>query len=138
MIHVKKQGRRSAAAAVELAILAPFLVLMFLIAVDFCRIFYYTLTVENCARNGAIWASDSFANSESPYATVTAAARADFPQDIAGQLSVSDPAQVVTYVSASYVEVTCTYQFETITSYPGIGGPWTIQRVARVRVVPPN
>ena len=132
--HPSRAGsRRRATAAVEFAVLLPFLVFLFVLAVDYCRIFYYTLTVENCARNGALWAADSFAQGESPYANVTAAARADFPQDVRTALAVSDPAPVVSSNGVNYVEVTCTYQFQTITSYPGVAGPWTIRRVVRAR-----
>jgi hypothetical protein len=116
----------------------PFLVFLFLVAIDFCRVFYYTVAVENCARNGALWASDSFAQAESPYASATEAARADFPEAVRDRLVVSDPAPVVLHDGANYAEVTCTYQFQTITGYPLVGGPWTIQRVVRARVVPPS
>ena len=130
--------RRRGAATVEMAVLLPVLALLFVITVDFCRIFYFTITVENCARNGALWACDAFAQSESPYGTVTAAARADFPADRSGQLQVSDPAPVVTEGGVSYAKVTCTYQFNTLTQFPGVGGPWTVSRVSRARVVPRN
>ncbi len=127
---------RRAVTAVELAALLPFLTFLFVVTVDFCRIFYFTLAVENCARNGALWACDSFAQGESPYDSVTDAARADFVQGLAGELTVSDPAPVVADKTINYVEVTCTYEFNTITNYPGVGGPWTISRKARARVVP--
>ena len=42
--------RRHGAAAVELALLLPFLILMFVVSVDYARIFYYTQVVENCAK----------------------------------------------------------------------------------------
>ena len=41
--------RRSATAVVELAVLLPFLVMMFLVAADFARVFYFSLTLTNCA-----------------------------------------------------------------------------------------
>jgi len=123
-------------AAVELAIPLPLLVFVFLVAVDFCRIFYFVLTVENCARNGALWACDAYGQTESPYANVTTAARADFPESSRSQLSVTDPASVIKKDGIEYVQVTCTYSFQTITSYPGIAGPWNIQRSAWARVVP--
>jgi Flp pilus assembly protein TadG len=125
-------------ATVEMAILLPLLALLFLITVDFCRIFYFTITVENCARNGALWACDAFAQSESPYATVTEASRADFPQNRRGELQVSDPAPVVSQDGVSYAQVTCTFRFDTVTSFPGIAGPWMITRSVRARVVPSN
>jgi hypothetical protein len=109
---------------------------LFLLSVDFCRVFYYTITVENCARNGALWASDSFAQSESPYSTVTQAAQADFIQNKKTELTVTDPAPVIAVDGVNYVRVTCTYTFQTVTSYSGIAGPWTIRRAAWARVVP--
>ena len=49
----RSRGRlRRAAATAELAVLAPVLVFLMLIAVDFARIFYTAVTVSNCARNG--------------------------------------------------------------------------------------
>ena len=141
-VRTQRAGRRGrprrGASTVEMAIVLPFLTLLFLITIDFCRIFYFTITVENCARNGALWACDAFAQSESPYATVTEAARADFPQDRRGQLQISDPAPVVSQDGVSYAQVTCTYPFETLTRFPGVGGPWTVTRVVRARVVPWN
>lgn len=54
MLRRVQVPRRPGAAVAELAVLLPFLVLLFFVAVDYCRIFYFTLTVENCARNGAL------------------------------------------------------------------------------------
>src|SRR5437899_12006503 len=48
---------RPGAAATELAILLPFLALMFVVAVDFCRVFFQAQTVQGCARAGALYAS---------------------------------------------------------------------------------
>src|SRR5580704_16799992 len=47
-----------AAATVELAILLPVLMFLFVVAVDYARIFYDAITVENCARNGAYYISN--------------------------------------------------------------------------------
>lgn len=133
-----KRWARQGVSAVELALLLPFLMFLFVLVVDFCRVFYYTITVENCARNGALWASDQFAQTESPYASVTDASQADFPVNKRTELIVRDPVQVITIDGVNYVEAMCSYTFSTITSYPGISGPWTIQRAARARVVPPR
>src|SRR5205809_577937 len=50
--------RRAGAATVELALLLPFLCFLFVIAVDYARVFYFAVTVQNCARNGAYYASN--------------------------------------------------------------------------------
>src|SRR5437764_14318987 len=53
--------RRRGALAAELAILLPFVSIMFLIALDFCRLFYCSQTVQNCAECAALYASGTTA-----------------------------------------------------------------------------
>lgn len=129
----KKSAPRPAAATVELALLLPFLAFLFVIAVDWSRIFYYSMIVTNSARNGALYACDSVSQPTSPYAGVTAAALAD-----AGDLS---PAPTVTSTSGSdasgsYVEVTVAYQFQTVTNFPGVPTSTNLVRTVRMRVLP--
>ena len=125
---------RRAAATVELAVLAPFLAFLFVAVVDYSRIFYHSLTVANCARNGALYASDPVAATESPYKSIQDAALAD-----AGDLS---PTPTVTSTSGTddsgnpYVEVTVTHAFQTVVNYPGIPETTTITRTVRMRVSP--
>src|SRR5271166_2637104 len=69
-------GRRRGGAAAELALLAPLLVFIFIVAIDFCRLFFAYTIITNAARNGALWASDP-GPTQSPYATVQEAALAD-------------------------------------------------------------
>ena len=78
MIQTRKPSRPGAA-VVELAILLPFLTFMFVIAVDWARIFYYSVTITNCARQGALYGSDPFTAAQSPYASIQEAALADSP-----------------------------------------------------------
>jgi Flp pilus assembly protein TadG len=47
----RNQVKRTAAAVAELAILLPFLVAMFLGVVDFGRLFYHSMTVQNSLHN---------------------------------------------------------------------------------------
>src|SRR5271169_6272143 len=73
---------RHGGAAAELALMLPVLTFVFIVAIDFCRLFYHYNVITNCARNGALWLSDPLANgtvtpSQSPYATYQAAALAD-------------------------------------------------------------
>lgn len=37
----------------------PFIALIFCVAADFCRVYYYTQTVENCAYAGTLYASNN-------------------------------------------------------------------------------
>src|SRR5438874_1102361 len=109
-------SRRWGAATVELAVVLPFLAFLFVIAVDYGRIVYYSVIVENCARNGAVYASDPQAQTISPYANLQAAALADAPD--------LSPPPAITSVNGTdgsgnaYVDVTATWTFQTITNYP--------------------
>jgi hypothetical protein len=53
-----KRSNRRGAATVELAVLLPFLAFFFVIGVDWARIFFITMTIENAARNAAYYGSE--------------------------------------------------------------------------------
>jgi Flp pilus assembly protein TadG len=129
-----RRGRRTGTAAAELALLAPFLALLFIGAVDYGRIFYYSITLENCARNGALYASDPVASAESSYTSLTKAAVADAP-NLSPAPDVSS-ASGTDSAGHAYVEVTATYTFKTLTHYPGIPAATTISRTVRMDVAP--
>src|SRR5436190_10912754 len=115
--HGAKRNRRGAA-VVELAVLLPLLVFLFVVAVDFARIFYYSVTLTNCARAGAMYASDPTTSAESPFASTQAAALAD-----ATNLTPAPTISTTSGVDAAgrpYVEVTAAYTFRTITGLPGV------------------
>jgi Flp pilus assembly protein TadG len=96
--------------------IAPFLILILLIAIDFCRVFFAYTTITNAARNGALWASDPLAATQSPYATLLLAASAD-----AGNLNPAlTTSNVTSTVSGTTVMVTVSYSFPLITSYLGM------------------
>jgi Flp pilus assembly protein TadG len=147
---------RRGAAAAEFAIVLPFLAFILLITVDFCRLYFTYNTITNCARNGALWASDPLANgtvtpSQSPYATVQAAAMADAyfdpPNDTQSILSPALTASDITQTSGTdgtgpggiggnpTAIVTVTYQFNLMTSYLGFKTV-TISRQVTMRVAP--
>src|SRR5262245_51965203 len=121
---------RRGAAAVELAVLLPFLAFLFVIAVDWARVFYFSLVVENCARNGAVFASDPYASVQSPYATLQDAALADAPN--------LNPKPTVTSVSGvdaagnRYVDCKVRYVFKTVSNFPGVPKASTVVRTVRV------
>jgi Flp pilus assembly protein TadG len=125
---------RQGAAAVELAVLLPLLAFLFVIAVDFGRVFYYSVTIETCARNGALYGSDPVAASQSPYKSISEAALADAsnlqPQPTVTSTSGTDTA------GDPYVEVTVTWGFSTITNYPGVPSSTNLSRTVRMRIAP--
>jgi Flp pilus assembly protein TadG len=142
------RARRAAAATVELAVLSPFLCFLFVVATDFARIFYYAVTVQNCARNGAYYAAD-YPNNNNLY------------NDIYGYTSLDDaimrdasnlspaPTYTVNYAStqtgpftdtskpaSGYVQVTVTWTFSSITNFPGIPSTVSLSRSAIMRIAP--
>ncbi len=129
-----RRASRRGVACVELAVLLPLLLFLFLIAVDYGRIFYFSVTLQNCARNGAIYGSDPLAVTQSPYTSLQQAALAE-----ATNLS---PAPTITSTSGNdasgnpYVEVTAVWQFHSVSNFPGIPGTTTLSRKVRMRSAP--
>jgi Flp pilus assembly protein TadG len=126
-------------AAVELAFLLPLLLFLLVATIDFGRAFYFSITVGNCARNGALWQSDPYTRAESPYKTLEAATFAD-----AGNLNDPTNQPKVTSTTGkdstdnSYVEVTVTYRFQSVTKFPLIPSNVNIARSVRMPVGPEN
>jgi Flp pilus assembly protein TadG len=130
---LRVQHNRRGAAAVEFALLLPLLTLLFAVAVDWSRIFYYSITIENCARNGAIYARDPYSMVQSPYPDITAAALAD-ASNLSPQPKVSS--KTGTSGSYSYVECTVTYSFKTLTHFPAVPTTTDLSRTVRVYLAP--
>lgn len=125
-------GRRPAVAAVELALLLPFLAFLLVVAVDYARVFYYSLTITNCARNGALYGCDPVTAQQSAYTSVEEAALADAsnlqPTPTVSSKTVSD-------AGGDQIEVTVNYTFNTITKYPGVPNTLDLSRTVRMRMV---
>jgi Flp pilus assembly protein TadG len=146
---IQGHARRGTSTAEFALLLAPLTVLL-LGAIDFCRAFYAYNTINNCARNGALWASDPYANtvsklwgsttpptSISPYASVQAAAQAD-----AGNLSPTptvgskDPVYGTDSNNNTTVTVTVTYNFTLLTSYIFGTTTFPMSRTVTMRAAP--
>ena len=125
-------SKRTGAAVVELAVLLPLLVMLFILATDFARIFYFSVTLNNCARAGALYAYDPTAAPESAFASAQAAALAEAtnlsPQPTITTTNGTDSS------GRAYVEVTANYTFQTITSFPGIPNNLQLSRKVRMFV----
>jgi len=136
-----RRESRGGIATVELAVLLPILCFLFVIAIDYARIFYYSLTLENAARNGAYYAS----NYPGIYAYTTAAdvVTADVsnltpaPTVAIGYSSVAEgPFDSPTPIANGYVEVQVTWNFKSITKFPGVPTNTTLVRKCRMKVAP--
>lgn len=124
---------RRGVAAVELAILLPLLCFLFVITVDFARVFYFSLTVTNCARNGAVYGSadPTAANDQTAIKT---AAQLDAGNLNPSKLSISSKTDSTS--NPTVVTVTVSYPFSTITQFPGVPSLTTITRSVQMKVTP--
>jgi Flp pilus assembly protein TadG len=130
----RPEEARRGVAAVELALLLPFLVFMFVLAIDYGRIFFFSVTITNCARAGAIYASDPYAQTESPYRTIQEAALAEAP-GFAPTPAVSSTSGYDA-LGHPFTEVTVEGAFSTLTTYPGVPRTTALRRTIRVRLAP--
>lgn len=126
--------RRPAAAAVELAALLPFLMFIAVIATDWARLFFYTITLEACARNGALYAADKVGATTSPYRSVSEAALAEAPS--LGVTATVTSSQTTDSNGSAAVIVTVNMPFTTITNFPGVPSSQTLTRSVQMRVAP--
>jgi Flp pilus assembly protein TadG len=122
------------AAAVEFAVLLPFLAFILVIAVDWGRIFYYSITCENCARNGAMWYCDPIIQQSSPYTNVTDASTAD-ASDLSPTPTVT-PSTGTDSAGNPYCAVTVSYTFTTVTNFPGVPHTTSITRTVLMYPAP--
>lgn len=126
--------RRRGGAAVELALLLPVLSFITVATIDYSRVFFHYITIAECAQNGAMYLSNAKIAASSGYANYQQAALAD-----ATNLS---PAPTVTSATGTdiagnaYVEVTVSYTFTTVFTYPGIPTSTPIVRKLRMAVTP--
>ena len=126
----KRSDRRAGVAALELAILLPFIILLAGIAIDYCRIFYYTQTLQSSAQNAAL----VLAGHVKIPATVS-------PEEGAYQAAEEEGAKLnpalkreqLTLASTSNdATVTVKYEFRTFLGYLGIPEQVTITRAVKL------
>jgi hypothetical protein len=146
------QGARRAAATVEFAVLLPFMMAMFLGVVDFGRLFYYSMTIDNSLHNAMLFSGQTFDNQNQQWIGTV-----QYWQGPNGQIVSSDSAaaeldgtnldpalptaniQTTSGTDAdgnSVIIVTVSYTFQTLVPYPGIPSPVVITRKGQIRVAP--
>lgn len=131
----RARNTRGGAAAVELAILLPFLALAVSAALDFGRIFYATQVLDTAAATGAQYASGT---AWVPLTTTTAvdAARA---AAVAEGASLNPPLaanDVGVTVAGNVATVTVSYDFPLLTGVLFPARTVHLQRTSVVRVAP--
>jgi Flp pilus assembly protein TadG len=130
---------RPGAAATELALWLPLLGLMFVVALDYCRIFYYAQTVQNCAWAGAMYASGTSWRDGGSADDAAAAVRAAVAEGVSLNPPLSADQVTVSY-SGSRTTVTVNYPFAMLSQWPllgsGASGTVTITRSVQMNVMP--
>ena len=137
---------RAGNAVVELAIMAPLLMLLVFGAGDFARIFYAGVEISNGATAGALYGSYSPSHAIDT-AGISQAVKND-TQNLKGVTvssttfcECSDGSGIAcTSMCAGgvgprfFVKVTASYSFQPLISYTGLPGPKTISKVVTMRV----
>jgi Flp pilus assembly protein TadG len=133
--------------SVELAIAMPVLALMLVAAADFARVFFYGIAVNNAARAGAEYGSQTLITAADTSGMRTAATNdgSNVPSlsATASQCTCESPAGAVAACAANYctangsatfVEVDTSAPFTTIVNYPGIPHTMTLTGKAVMQV----
>jgi Flp pilus assembly protein TadG len=127
--RTSRTARRPGVAATEFAVLLPFLLILCFGIVDFCRLFYYSVIVTDCAVNGAIYLSSVMPPTQSPYASVSDAALAE-----AGDISPSPQVKGDSLTDADgNPAVTCTVTYTFTSLCPAYSPSVTLQRTVQMR-----
>jgi Flp pilus assembly protein TadG len=120
---------------VELALIAPVLIILALGIIDYGRVYFAYVSVTNGARTGADYASTD-ATAAADLSGIEAAALAE-TSNLLDQSPTNPDVVVATGTDAqgySYADVTFSYTFETIFPWPGLPDSFNVERTVRTRV----
>ena len=133
-LNTRNRGDRGQA-LVELALIAPILIILMLGVIDYGRVYFAYISVTNGARIGADYAAAGPAE-----AADTAAIKAAALGDTTNLLNQSPTNPEVTVTTANdsqgrlYADVTMTYTFTTLFPWPGLPTSINVERTVRSRV----
>jgi Flp pilus assembly protein TadG len=119
-------------ATVEFAVMTPLLLFVFVVAVDFSRVYSYSQTLTDCARNGALFLSNPDQADKSGFNSLEEAA-------LAGVANIK-PAPVITRAFGEdstgnpYAAVTVTYTFRPMARLPLMPSEFRLQRTAAMHL----
>lgn len=134
MRRPRKDNRpRSGTATLELAVVLPLLILLFVVGVDFARVYYFNLTLINAAEGGALYAS-AHPDNVSKKDKIKTVALAD-TKNLSPDPKVSSSSSIDSN-NIEYVTVEVQWDFNTVVPYPGVPRPLTLTRSVKMRVGP--
>jgi Flp pilus assembly protein TadG len=124
---------RKALAVVELALVLPLLLLLFVVAVDFARVFYNAQVITDCARTAAMFASNPDLSDKLSFGDATELALR-CAQDLK-PLPTITISHGTDNLSQAYVDAVVTQQFDLIVPLM-LQRTFFITRSARARLHP--
>jgi Flp pilus assembly protein TadG len=134
MVYRFRSQRRDGVAAAELACLLPFLSFTVLVAIDFCRAYYCTQTLQAAADAAALYASGT------ALPAVASTAQEAAVQAAVAQCTTLQPAlsssDVAVTTANGVASVTVTYQFNMLFGGLGGSGHFTMIRSVSMPVAP--
>jgi Flp pilus assembly protein TadG len=132
---MRREGRssRPGATVVEFAVLLPLLAFLFVAGVDFARVYFQMITLNHAASSGAIWGARD---------EVRAANTEGIKQAALADCTDLDPPPTVTSVKGvdglnhPYLEVTVSWTFTTVSSFPLVPNTVVLSRTVQMRIAP--
>lgn len=140
-IHNANPRSRNGAAAVELAVCLPLLMLVVLGCVDFGRGLYHYIALQNSAQAAALHASMNSYVGATKAAwddAVLKAARDEMEQQIGyvrDQLTLQTPVVTIDELGQRRVRVVAEYPFRTLVDWPGIPHDVVLRAGVEIRVI---
>jgi Flp pilus assembly protein TadG len=136
--------------AVEFALVAPILILIFMGTVEFGRYAYYAILASHAARAAASWGAQNTTTAKSGtgmqavasadagglvnWTTTPGHVSANYLCSVSGGALQSCPTTINPATTVYYVQVSVTGQFNTLVRYPGIPSPVTVTGSSTMRV----
>ena len=129
----RARHRRRGAAAVEMALILPFLCLVTGITIDYSLLFYQWTTIATCAYNGACYAS---LNPSASSSAVTSAALVDASNLTNPAPTVGSPTFSTDSSGNSFVAVTVSYTYTAHFNWPALPTSVNLSRSVQIAVRP--
>ena len=125
--------RRRGAAAVEMALILPFLCLVTGITIDYSLLFYHWTTISTCAYNGACYAS---LNPSASNSAVSAAALVDATNLTNPSPTVGSPTFTTDGSGNQFVSVTVSYTYTAHFPWPVLPTSVVLSRSIQIATRP--
>ena len=126
-----RADKRPGATVVELAVLLPLLAFLFVIGVDFARLYYHLVTVTNAARSGAVYGSQDPVKALDTVGILGAALNDSKNLSPAPIVASTIDVDALGYPC---VNVTVAWTFRTVSRFPGIADTVLLSRTVQMRI----